>query len=521
MNLSNLTIRSKLTLAFGALCLMVLGVAGMAVQALSAANDRFEDFVTGINARATLARQVRTAVDRRAIAARNLVLVTKPADLEKEKALVTQAHADVRELLEKLKATVNSDKGATDRARELVRHMDSVESSYGPVALAIVELALNQKKDEAIGRMNEECRPLLAALSKASADYSEYSETRAQALVKEAESRFASQRMFLILACLAVAAAAATAGVLVTRAITRPLGEALRFAESVAAGDLSVQLTKQGKDELAQLLTALGKMSVNLGGIVHRVRQSSDSIATGSAQIASGNADLSQRTEQQAGSLQQTASTMEQLGTTVRNNAESAKQANELAVGASGIASKGGNAVEQVVLKMKGINSSSRKIADIISVIDGIAFQTNILALNAAVEAARAGEQGRGFAVVASEVRSLAQRSAAAAKEIKTLITDSVEQVDQGTNLVDEAGRTMSEIVASIKRVSDIVAEISSASAEQSRGVDQVGQAVTQMDQVTQQNAALVEESAAAAESLRTQAAQLVLAVATFKLAPA
>jgi methyl-accepting chemotaxis protein len=241
-------------------------------------------------------------------------------------------------------------------------------------------------------------------------------------------------------------------------------------------------------------------------------------VATASAQIAQGNQDLSSRTEEQASALQQTAATMEQLGTTVRSNADSAKQANQLALGASAVAAQGGDVVGKVVTTMQGINDSSRKIGDIIGVIDGIAFQTNILALNAAVEAARAGEQGRGFAVVASEVRSLAQRSAEAAKEIKALIGRSVEQVEQGTALVDQAGKTMGEIVGSIQRVSDIVAEITAASAEQSDGVQQVGDAVSQMDQATQQNAALVEESAAAAESLKGQAQQLVQAVAVFKL---
>jgi methyl-accepting chemotaxis protein len=258
------------------------------------------------------------------------------------------------------------------------------------------------------------------------------------------------------------------------------------------------------------LMARLAEMQGSLVQLVSNVRSNSESVATASAQIAQGNTDLSQRTEEQSSSLQQTSATMHELGTTVSNNADNARQANQLAHGASTVAARGGDVVQQVVVTMKGINDSSKKIADIIAVIDGIAFQTNILALNAAVEAARAGEQGRGFAVVASEVRSLAQRSAGAAKEIKTLITHSVEQVDRGTALVDQAGHTMEEIVAAIQRVSDIVGEISSASAEQSEGVGQVGQAIQQMDQITQQNAALVEESAAAAESLRSQAVQLV-----------
>ena len=316
-------------------------------------------------------------------------------------------------------------------------------------------------------------------------------------------------------------ALAGVLGLVLTRSVFRQLGaepsEAAAAVNAVAEGDLTVQISLRPGDS-SSLFAALARMRDSLVNVVTEVRGNSESVATASAQIAQGNQDLSGRTEQQASALQETAATMEELGTTVRNNSDSAKQANELAQGASAVAARGGDVVSQVVTTMQGINDSSRKIGDIISVIDGIAFQTNILALNAAVEAARAGEQGRGFAVVASEVRSLAQRSAEAAKEIKSLIGRSVEQVEQGTALVDQAGKTMDEIVGSIQRVSDIVAEISSASVEQSTGVQQVGEAVSQMDQATQQNAALVEESAAAAESLKSQAQQLVQAVAVFKL---
>jgi methyl-accepting chemotaxis protein len=286
----------------------------------------------------------------------------------------------------------------------------------------------------------------------------------------------------------------------------------------VAQGDLSVHIDVKAGDDTS-LMAQLKAMRDSLSRVVSDVRHNSEAVASASQQIAQGNQDLSQRTEQQASALQETAASMEQLGSTVKQNADNARQANQLAQGASTVAVKGGEVVGQVVETMKGINDSSKKIADIISVIDGIAFQTNILALNAAVEAARAGEQGRGFAVVASEVRSLAQRSAAAAKEIKSLIGVSVERVEQGSVLVDQAGATMTEIVASIKRVTDIMGEISAASTEQSSGVAQVGDAVSQMDQATQQNAALVEQSAAAAESLKNQAQQLVQAVAVFKIA--
>lgn len=309
--------------------------------------------------------------------------------------------------------------------------------------------------------------------------------------------------------------------VMFSRAMTRKLGgepnDAREAARQIATGNLDVDLHVQPGDT-DSLMAAMKAMTVSLAHIVGQVRNSSDSIATGSAQIASGNADLSQRTEEQANALQETAASMEQLSVTVRQNAENAREASELANGASSIALKGGKVVDQVVETMQGINQSAGKIADIIGIIDGIAAQTNILALNAAVEAARAGGQGRGFAVVAAEVRSLAQRTAQAAREIQALISDSVERVDHGTALVDEAGTTMTQIVGAIQRVTVIVGEISRASVEQSTGVEQVGEAVAQMDQTTQQNAALVEQSAAAAESLRQQAAQLVNSVAQFRI---
>jgi methyl-accepting chemotaxis protein len=303
----------------------------------------------------------------------------------------------------------------------------------------------------------------------------------------------------------------------VTRQIGGEPGDAANLARGVAAGDLSVHIGLRSGDTTS-LMAQLKEMQTSLSKVVFGVRQNSESVATASAQISQGNSDLSSRTEEQASALEQTAASMEQLAATVKQNAENARQADQLARGASEVAAKGGDVVAEVVDTMKGINESSKRIADIISVIDGIAFQTNILALNAAVEAARAGEQGRGFAVVASEVRSLASRSAEAAKEIKGLIGASVERVAQGSALVDKAGVTMTEVVGAIRRVTDIMGEISAASGEQSAGVSQIGEAVSQMDQVTQQNAALVEESAAAAESLKEQALQLVQTVAVFKL---
>ena len=335
----------------------------------------------------------------------------------------------------------------------------------------------------------------------------------------DADTTYTTARnMLLITAALAIAVAIAAA-VWLIRSITAPLARAVEVADRVSAGDLTVHIDVDSRDETGQLLGALQRMQQSLVRTVSVVRQNSESVASASAQIASGNNDLSARTEQQASALEETAASMEELGSTVRQNADNARTANQLAMNASTVAAQGGEVVAEVVETMKGINASSNKIADIISVIDGIAFQTNILALNAAVEAARAGEQGRGFAVVAGEVRSLAQRSAEAAKEIKSLITASVERVEQGSALVDKAGATMTEVVTAIRRVTDIMGEISAASSEQSAGVDQIGEAVTQMDQATQQNAALVEEMAAAAASLNTQAGELVQAVAVFKLA--
>jgi methyl-accepting chemotaxis protein len=333
-----------------------------------------------------------------------------------------------------------------------------------------------------------------------------------------ADAGYNSSKWILIGMAAVAFALAGVMAVLLTRSIVVPMQQALDAANKVAAGDLTSQLVSKGTDEAAQLIVALNQMNGSLAKVVSHVRQGSESVATASAEIAQGNNDLSARTEQQASALEETAASMEELASAVQQNADSARQANQLAMNATNVAVQGGEVVGQVVETMKGINDSSRKIADIISVIDGIAFQTNILALNAAVEAARAGEQGRGFAVVASEVRSLAGRSADAAKEIKNLINASVERVEQGTALVDRAGATMTEVVTSIKRVTDIMAEISSASHEQASGVAQVGEAVTQMDQVTQQNAALVEEMAAAASSLKSQANELVQSVAVFKL---
>ncbi|MBQ5948748.1 methyl-accepting chemotaxis protein [Massilia sp. ST3] len=343
-------------------------------------------------------------------------------------------------------------------------------------------------------------------------------QAEAKADYDRSQSTFELVRLVCLAGLLFGLAMAAVVGWMLVRAIVRPLEKAVAIAGAVAAGDLTQHIEADSQDETGRLLQALKEMNDSLVQIVSRVRKGTDTIATASGEIASGNLDLSARTEQQAGSLEETASSMEELTSTVKQNADNARQANALAASASEVAGKGGAVVEQVVQTMGAINASATRIVDIIGVIDGIAFQTNILALNAAVEAARAGEQGRGFAVVAGEVRSLAQRSAAAAKEIKALIDDSVEKVHHGSELVDQAGATMADIVQSVSRVTDIMAEITAASQEQTAGIEQINSAVTQMDQVTQQNAALVEQATAAAQSLQEEASVLAQTVGAFKL---
>ncbi|BDE75039.1 methyl-accepting chemotaxis protein [Delftia lacustris] len=514
------TVKTKFSVAFSSLALLTMVVALLALQALSEANQNLVHFVDGINARATLAEKVRTAVDRRAIAVRNLVLVTSPADLEKEKGALTSAHADVKAWLTELQAAAESTEAAAD-ARNLVTRIADVERRYGPVATDIVALALQNKKDVAIRKMNDECRPLLAELTDTTRQYSELTRARSRQMIEQAAQAYVYRRNMLIAASMVAIFLAVLMGWRIARGLTRSLGaepaQLGNVAQQIAQGNLSPELLRHQAPE-GSVQASLNAMLQSLASVVHEVRKNADGIAGGSTEIANGNADLSQRTEQQASALQETAASMEQLSTTVRQNADNARQVNQLALGASQVATKGGGSVQEVVNAMQDISESSRQIGEIVGVIDGIAFQTNILALNAAVEAARAGEQGKGFAVVAGEVRNLAQRSAQAAREIKQLIATSTTRVKQGTELADQAGATMAQVLQSIQRVTDLMGEISSASDEQSAGVAQVGKAVSQMDQVTQQNAALVEESAAAAASLRTQAQQLVQAVSIFQL---
>ncbi|MBK7001302.1 MAG: MCP four helix bundle domain-containing protein [Rhodoferax sp.] len=512
MNLQDLKISTRLGLGFSVLILLVVSMAGFGLVKVKDTNHStqtlYEDRVVPL-------KQLKVVSDMYNI---NILNATNKvaAGLLAPRAALTDmdtANDKIRAQWSAYKATylIEDEKRAAAQAEDQMAKLQTVL----PALRTALESADREKIAAMLPVLYASIPPLIETLDR----LAEIQIEEGKAEYARATQTYNSTVMLFGLIVLLAVAAGVIIGWRLIRAIATPIDQAVALAKAIAEGDLTQQTHYSGNNETAVLLGALDTMQASLVRLVSSVRQGSEGVLTASAEIASGNNDLSARTESQASALQETASSMEQLSSTVKQNADTARQANQLALNASAVAVKGGSVVSQVVDTMKGINDASRKIADIISVIDGIAFQTNILALNAAVEAARAGEQGRGFAVVASEVRSLAGRSAEAAREIKILINASVERVEQGAILVDEAGTTMTEVVGSIKRVTDLMGEISAASNEQAAGVAQVGEAVTQMDQSTQQNAALVEQMAAAASSLKSQAQELVQTVATFKLA--
>jgi methyl-accepting chemotaxis protein len=514
MNLRDMSIGLRLGLGFGlillASSLMVVGV----WVSNSASRAALLETLQRAAAQQDLAVDMRHQLLSSAVAVRNMGLQTKVEGVQKDEAEAKKQRAAYLATRGKLEAG-----GLGDKERALFTHLAEIDRQMDAQFKEAVDLAAQFNTEQAGAVITGKIDPLL---TQAMGDLATFISLQKQHAAEATEQVNASNRatgIVIAIAALVVLAFAAFMSWRLTTSITRPLHTAVRATACVARGDLVSGIEVTGRDEAAHLLAGLLEMRNGLAAMVSDVRGGAESISTGANEIASGNADLSQRTETQAANLEETAASMHELSSTVKGNADTARQANQLASAASSAAVKGGEVVGQVVTTMDEITAASRKISDIISVIDGIAFQTNILALNAAVEAARAGEQGRGFAVVASEVRSLAGRSAEAAKEIKTLISASVEKVETGSRLVGQAGSSMTDIVAQVKKVADLISEISASAGHQTSGIDQINQAIEQLDQVTQQNAALVEEAAAAADSLNQQAARMVEVVSVFKLA--
>ncbi len=513
INFGNLSIGARLALGFGAVLVLLLALAGTAQYKLAQIERINQAIIQQTWAGASAVSVIDVTTRANARANLELIVDADPAASEKRFAQIDQNRRTIDQALAALRPLYAS---AQDSAR--LRALEEVRGRYVRSFQAVGAQLKNGERDAARQRLLEETLPLLDSLQNHIVELSrlQAAEMR-QAGEASQEITRQAERLNLALAGIALALGALFAW-RVARSVTRPLARAVKAAESVAGGDLSQRIEAGAGDETGRLLHALQDMQDRLAGAVRAIRGGAETISSASGQIAAGNADLSSRTEEQAASLEETAASMEELASTVKQNADNASQADRLAAGACAIAERGGSAVSAVVGTMQEISASSRKISEIVSVIDAIAFQTNILALNAAVEAARAGEQGKGFAVVAGEVRSLAQRSAQAAREVKALIEDSAGKVADGSRQAQEAGATMQEVVASVQRVTDIMGEIAAASREQASGIEQVNRAVAQMDVVTQQNAALVEQAAAAAGSMQDQARELVGAVGVFRL---
>jgi len=512
MALSNLKIGARLGVGFAIVLALLTAMLILGLSSLSRIGSRTHDIVSDKNVKMAAANVLVDNVRTISLALTTMIVVPDTAGMNAELAKVAEARKNYGAARETMLKLLSDDK-----ERQLMAAVDEALKSGAVKNNELVRLRKDGEVQDATEFLLKETGPSLNAVLRALDAFVDYEAKLANDAAVDVEQVYSSSQILLLV--LGIAGIAIGAGVawFITRSITGPLNKAVDLAETVASGDLSSHIEAGSGDETGRLLNALRAMNDSLLNVVSQVRSGTDAISTASSEIAAGNLDLSSRTEHQASSLEQTASSMEELTSTVKQNADNARQANTLAKSASEVASRGGDIVAQVVDTMGTINDSSRKIVDIIAVIDGIAFQTNILALNAAVEAARAGEQGRGFAVVASEVRNLAQRSAAAAKEIKELINASVANVDTGSRLVNDAGQTMGDIVTSIQRVTDIMGEITSASQEQTLGIEQINSAIAQMDEVTQQNAALVEEAAAASQSMQEQAGNLATVVGFFK----
>jgi methyl-accepting chemotaxis protein len=512
MNIMKMSIGKRLTYGFGIVIALLMLMAGLSFIQIANLTGEVSIMVNDRYPKTVLANKIKADLNEVSRNMLSVLIMTDPGQIKKELNNIEKRNADNNAAIDALGKSITDPAG-----RAILKDIIAVRDRFLPQQSSFVGLINEDKKDDAMVKFMFALRPSQTKYYAVLDQFIAYQNTQMDKSGVDSTQAADNTKVYILILAAAASALSILVAYLATHSITGPLKQAVVIAKRVADGDLTSHIEVKSGDETGQMMEALKHMNDSLLKIVSEVRTSTDSIAGASSEIAKGNLDLSQRTEEQAASLGETASSMKELTDTVRQNADNASQADKLASRASEVALRGGSVVSNVIDTMGAITESSKKIVDIIGVIDGIAFQTNILALNAAVEAARAGEQGRGFAVVASEVRNLAQRSASAAKEIKTLIGDSVEKVREGSNLVEQAGVTMEEVVASIKRVTDIMGEITSASHEQSSGIEQINMTIAQMDDSTQRNAALVEEAAAAAESLQGQAANLARLVSVFQ----